>query len=29
VKFDADGLAGGVYLYRLTAGADIQTRRML
>jgi hypothetical protein len=29
VKFDASGLATGVYLYRLTAGAFVQTRTML
>jgi len=29
VKFDAPGLATGVYIYRLTAGSFVQTRRML
>ncbi len=29
VKFDASGLASGVYLYRLTAGGFVQTRKMI
>ncbi len=29
VKFNASGMASGVYLYRLTAGDFVQTRRML
>ncbi len=29
VEFDAGGLAGGVYLYRLTAGPFTQTRKMV
>jgi spore coat protein H len=29
VRFGASGLASGVYLYRLTAGGSIQTRKML
>jgi hypothetical protein len=29
VRFDASGLATGVYLYRLTAGSFIQTRKMI
>lgn len=29
VRFDASGLASGVYLYRLTAGGSVQTRKML
>jgi hypothetical protein len=29
VKFDATGLVSGVYLYRLTAGSFVQTRKLL
>jgi endoglucanase len=29
VRFDASGLASGVYLYRLTAGLYVETRRMV
>lgn len=28
VRFDADGLSSGVYIYRLTAGTDVVTKRM-
>jgi predicted GH43/DUF377 family glycosyl hydrolase len=29
LKFDASGLASGVYLYRLTVGSFVQTRKMI
>jgi hypothetical protein len=29
VRFDAAGLPGGMYLYRLTAGVFNETKRML
>jgi hypothetical protein len=29
VEFDATGVASGVYLYRLTAGGFMQTRKLL
>jgi hypothetical protein len=29
VKFDASGLSSGVYLYRLTAGGFVQSRKLL
>jgi len=29
VKFDASGLASGVYLYRLQAGEFVQTRKLV
>ena len=28
-NFDASGLASGVYIYRLTAGAYVQARKMI
>jgi hypothetical protein len=29
VKFDATGLASGVYIYRLTAGSIVQSKKMV
>jgi hypothetical protein len=29
VTFDASGLASGVYLYRLSAAGEVQTRRLV
>ncbi len=29
VKFNSDGLAGGVYFYRIVAGSFVQTRKMI
>ena len=29
VRFDASGLSSGVYIYRLTAGCFVQTRKLL
>ena len=29
VQFDASGLASGVYIYRMTAGGFVQTRKLV
>ena len=29
VRFDASGLASGVYLYRITAGSFVQSKKMV
>jgi hypothetical protein len=29
VQFDASRLSGGVYLYRLTAGSHVETRKLV